>query len=105
MTLAPAPRTGRSGLGFPEGSEAASFWGEAAVEAAPLFEVDKDEAMADARRIAKIVAVRWRPLCTAMGMDRDECDQYEGAFHRAVDFAAELARTKPQRNGRGANPA
>lgn len=72
---------------------------EAAVEAAPLFEVDKDEAMADARRMAKIVAVRWRPLCMEMGMDRNECDQYEAAFRRAVDFGAESARTKPQRKG------
>lgn len=56
---------------------------EAAVEAAPLFEVEEDEAMADARRMARIVSERWRPVCGEMGMDRNECDRYAEAFRRA----------------------
>lgn len=56
---------------------------ESAVEAAPLFELKADEAMAEARRMARVVAERWRPLCAEMGMDRNERDRYAQAFRRA----------------------
>lgn len=57
---------------------------EAAVEAAPLFEIEKDEALTDARRMAKVVSERWRRVCAEMGMDRNECDRYAAAFRRAA---------------------
>ena len=56
---------------------------EAAIDAAPLFDVDENEARADARRMAETIAVRWRPLCQTMGMDRDECDRYAPAYRNA----------------------
>ncbi|MDE0190668.1 MAG: type II toxin-antitoxin system HipA family toxin [Gammaproteobacteria bacterium] len=61
---------------------------EAVVEAAPLFDVDKEEAREDARRMAGVVAARWRPLCAAAGMTRTECARYEPAFRRAVGETA-----------------
>ena len=42
---------------------------EAVIDAAPLFDVDENEARADARRMAERIAARWRPLCRTMGMD------------------------------------
>lgn len=61
---------------------------EAAVEAAPLFKVAKEEAMADSRRMARIVAQRWRGLCAKAGMNRRECDVYSDAFRRANALVA-----------------
>jgi len=57
---------------------------EAAVEAAPLFDVGKEEAREGVRRMAEVVAARWRPLCTAAGMTSVECARYEPAFRRAA---------------------
>ncbi|MCY3837385.1 MAG: HipA N-terminal domain-containing protein [Gammaproteobacteria bacterium] len=57
---------------------------EAAVEAAPLFDVGKEEAREGVRRMARVVAARWHPLCTAAGMTSVECARYEPAFRRAV---------------------
>ena len=73
---------------------------EAAVEAAPLFELDADAAMADARRMAKIIAERWRPLCAEMGMDRGACDRYAKAFRRAGELGAEDSGPKRARMGK-----
>ena len=56
---------------------------EAAIDAAPLFDVDENEAWIDARRMAQTIAARWRPLCQTMGMNRDECDRYAPAFRKA----------------------
>lgn len=73
---------------------------EAAVAAAPLFEVSEDEAMTEARRMAKVVAEKWRPLFSEMGMDRAVRDRYATAFHRASQLGAEVARTKPKRKAK-----
>ena len=74
---------------------------EAAVGAAPLFEVDADAAMADARRMAKMISARWRPLCAEMGMDRRACDRYAEAFRRARELGADVPGPKRVRPGKG----
>ena len=56
---------------------------EAVIGAAPLFDVDEDEAWIDARRMAETIAARWPPLCRTIGMDRDECARYARAFRKA----------------------
>ena len=53
---------------------------EAAIEAAPLFELREDDVLAEAQHMAAIIAQRWRPLCQEMGMNRDECARYVPAF-------------------------
>ena len=52
----------------------------AAIEAAPFFEVEEDDARADALNMANRIAGRWRPLCREMGMSVSECDLYAPAF-------------------------
>lgn len=61
---------------------------EAAIEAAPLFDVGKDEAREGGQRIAKVIAARWRPLGLAAGMTSVECARYQTAFQRATDLAS-----------------
>ena len=73
---------------------------EAAIDAAPLFDVDEDEAWIDARRMAGTIAARWRPLCRSMGMDRDECDRYAPAFRKA-ELVASAAGNRQVRGSRG----
>ena len=69
---------------------------DAAVDAAPLFDVDENEALDDARRMAETIAGRWRPLCRTMGMDRDECDRYAPAFRDAELFATDPSTMRPR---------
>jgi len=57
---------------------------EAAIEAAPLFDVDTDDASNDARQMARTITARWRPLCMSLGMDASDCDTYAPAFERAA---------------------
>ena len=73
---------------------------DAAVAAAPLFDVSKDEAIAEAQRMAETVAARWRPLFAEMGMDRGACDRYQTAFHRAREVARRLPERSPKRKGK-----
>ena len=73
---------------------------EAVIVAAPLFDVDEDEAWIDARRMAQTIAARWRPLCRSMGMDRDECDRYAPAFSNA-EVVASAAGNRQVRGSRG----
>lgn len=75
----------------------------AAVEAAPLFEVNKDAAMADVRRMAKVVSERWRPLCTEAGMDRHACDRYADAFNRADGYGQTEGRKGQHRTPKKAD--
>lgn len=56
---------------------------EAVIDAAPLFDVDENEARTNAHRMAQGIATRWRPLCATMGMDRSDCDRYAPAFRKA----------------------
>ena len=60
---------------------------EAAVEAAPWFDLGKNEAWANARLMAEVIARRWRPLCALSGMGDSECDRYAPAFRRAESIA------------------
>ena len=73
---------------------------EAAIDAAPLFNVDENEAWIDARRMPQTIAARWRPLCRSMGMDRDECDRYAPAFRNA-ELVATAAGNRQFRGSRG----
>lgn len=57
---------------------------EAAIEAAPLFDVETDDAWDDARQMATTITALWRPLCMSLGMDASDCDTYAPAFERAA---------------------
>ena len=77
----------------------------AAIEAAPFFEVEEDDARADALKIADKIAGRWRPLCREMGMSGSECDRYAPAFElRERIDRFQVASTEPDSDvsdGRG----
>ena len=67
---------------------------EAALEAAPFFEMDADEAASTLARMVGTIAERWRGHCRAAGMTGAEVKQYEGAFdHEETRRARRLAGT------------
>ena len=78
---------------------------EAAIEAAPLFDVETDDAWNDARQMATTITARWRPLCMSLGMDAHECDAYGPAFERAAVQCGADRPTPPPRAGSVSPPS
>ena len=76
---------------------------EAAIEAAPLFDVETDDAWHDARRMATTITARWRRLCVSLGMDASDCDTYAPAFERAAAYGVAKGPASPSR-ARSASP-
>ena len=68
---------------------------EAAIEAAPLFEIDESQAAQMASRMAKAISERWRYWCLEAGMSRRECDRFAPAFNNSeMEFALSLGRSE-----------
>ena len=66
---------------------------EAALEAAPFFEVEADAAASTLARMIGTIAERWRGHCRAAGMMGAEIKQYESAFdHEESRVAQRLVR-------------
>ena len=56
---------------------------EAAVDAAPFFDIERDAAVAMLSRMVSTVDDRWRACCEAAGMTGREIERYEPAFDHA----------------------
>ncbi|MYE53236.1 MAG: type II toxin-antitoxin system HipA family toxin [Gammaproteobacteria bacterium] len=66
---------------------------EAALEAAPFFEVGADDAASTLARMIGSIAERWRGHCRAAGMTGAEIKRYESAFdHEETRVARRLVR-------------
>ena len=66
---------------------------EAALEAAPFFEVGADDAASTLAGMVGTVAERWRGHCRAAGMTGSEIKQFENAFnHEETRVARRLVR-------------
>lgn len=71
---------------------------EAAIEAAPLFDMETDDAWNDAREMAATITARWRSLCMSLGMDANDCRRYAPAFERAEAQCVTSGRTRQPRS-------
>ena len=79
-----------TGISEESGSEASI---EAAIEAAPYFELDRDEARDTLGDIVRMVENRWRVECRAVGMRASEIRAYTPAFeHDETRVARRLSR-------------
>ena len=67
-----------TGISELSGSEASI---EAALEAAPLFDLPIDQAKANLRRIAATIAAEWQAHCQAAGMTPKQIAATTPAFH------------------------
>ena len=56
---------------------------EAAIAAAPYFDLDEDHAASSAKVMAGYIRDAWRPLAESLGMSATEIKQYAGAFEHA----------------------
>ena len=56
---------------------------EAAVDAAPFFDIERADAAAMLSRMVAIIDERWRACCRAAGMTAREIERYEPAFDHA----------------------
>lgn len=66
---------------------------EAAVDAAPFFDVERADAIAMLSRMASTIDERWRACCGAAGMTAREIERYEPAFdHAESRIARRIAR-------------
>ena len=66
---------------------------EAAVDAAPFFDIERDSAVAMLSRMVSTVDDRWRVCCGAAGMTAREIERYEPAFdHAESRIARRIAR-------------
>jgi serine/threonine-protein kinase HipA len=80
-------------------SEASGFTAsiEAAIEAAPLFEIDESLAAQMTSRMAKTINARWRYWCQEAVMSSRECDWFAPAFRNSeMNFALKLGRSVQQ---------
>ena len=66
---------------------------EAAIEAAPLFDVEPQAARQGACEMAATISARWRPLCRSLGMSEDDCRRYVPAFdHSEIGWLTDQGR-------------
>ena len=66
---------------------------EAAVDAAPFFDIERDAAVAMLSRIVSTIDERWRACCGEAGMTAREIERYEPAFdHAESRLARRIAR-------------
>ena len=61
---------------------------EAAVDAAPFFDIERDAAVAMLSRMVSTIDERWRACCGAAGMTAREIERYEPAFDHAESRTA-----------------
>ena len=65
---------------------------EAALEAAPFFDVDRDEARSMLASMVAVIAGRWRQRCREAGLSAAEIAHYAAAFeHEETKVASRLA--------------
>ena len=72
---------------------------EAAIEAAPFFEIDEDTARKAAFLMATRISEEWRKHCLQTGMTADDCNTYAAAFdHPEMSAALRLGtrRARPE---------
>ena len=68
---------------------------EAALEASPFFDVDRDAATSMLSRMVSTIDEQWRDRCRAAGMSAREIEMYEPAFdHDESRIARQMARTR-----------
>ena len=66
---------------------------EAAVDAAPFFDIERDAAVAMLSGIVSTIDERWRACCGEAGMTAREIERYEPAFdHAESRLARRIAR-------------
>ena len=66
---------------------------EAALDAAPFFDIERDAAVDMASRMAATIDERWRACCAAAGMSPREIEIYEPAFdNRESRIARQMGR-------------
>lgn len=53
---------------------------EAAIEAAPFFDIERDQACQTLAQMVAVIETQWRGHCRAAGMTARDVRQYEGAF-------------------------
>ena len=61
---------------------------EAAVDAAPFFDIDRDAAVAMLSGMVSTIDERWRACCGAAGMTAEEIERYQPAFDHAESRTA-----------------
>ncbi len=68
---------------------------EAAVDAAPFFDVERDAAVAMLSGMVSAIDGKWRTCCRAAGMTPAEIEMYEPAFdHHETRIARRMTRTR-----------
>ena len=68
---------------------------EAAVDAAPFFDIERDAATAMVSRMASTIDAQWRACCQAAGMNPEEIEMYEPAFeHHETRVARRMTRVR-----------
>lgn len=79
---------------------------EAAIEAAPFFEISRDEARKRALDMAKVIRDRWQEHCRRQGMSNEQIAAYRSAFeHPEMDVALNLGAARAAAPGIHAAPA
>ena len=61
---------------------------EAAIEAAPFFDIEKDQARQDLAQMLSVIETEWRGHCRAAGLTAQDIRRYEGAFEHEETRAA-----------------
>lgn len=77
---------------------------EAAIEAAPFFDISEDDARAAATAMAEQISNEWQAHCSDAGMSRSDIKNYAPAFENQ-EMQAALGKLRPQtKPSRGIEP-
>ena len=81
----------KTGISEISGSQASI---EAAIEAAPFFDLDEDQSSKLVSRMASTIYTHWKHISMQNGLSESQCRSYSPAFeHDEMDYAMRLARS------------